>query len=59
MGWLDADHPFPTGEAPDGLLARLKELARIRVRQPAATTTASSAGAASTKKPSPGVSTLL
>ena len=33
VGWLDAEHPFPTGECPDGLVAALTRLARVRVQQ--------------------------
>ena len=33
VGWLDAEHTFPTGECPDGLVAALTQLARIRVQQ--------------------------
>jgi hypothetical protein len=33
IGWLDADHPFPSGIGPPGLLARLERLAKVRVRQ--------------------------
>ena len=33
IGWLDADHSFATGLLPDGLLERLEELAKVRVRQ--------------------------
>jgi hypothetical protein len=33
LGWLDADYPFPIGVPPAGLLARLGELAKVRVRQ--------------------------
>jgi hypothetical protein len=33
VGWLDAGHPFATGALPGGLLARLGELAKVRVMQ--------------------------
>jgi len=33
VGWLDAEHPFRAGVLPDGLLARLEDLARVRVLQ--------------------------
>jgi hypothetical protein len=33
VGWLDTDHPFPTGPVPDGLLVKLDELAKARVMQ--------------------------
>jgi hypothetical protein len=33
IGWLDAEHPYPTGAVPDGLLPRLEELAEARVAQ--------------------------
>lgn len=33
VGWLDAAHPFPTGECPDGLIEALTRLSRVRVQQ--------------------------
>jgi hypothetical protein len=33
IGWLDAVHPFPTGECPDGLIPALTRLSRVRVQQ--------------------------
>jgi len=33
VGWLDAEHPCRTGVLPEGLLARLKDLAGVRVLQ--------------------------
>jgi hypothetical protein len=33
VGWLDAEHPFPTGLVPPEVLARLSDQARVRVRQ--------------------------
>lgn len=33
IGWLDAVHPFPTGECPDGLIPALNRLSQVRVQQ--------------------------
>jgi hypothetical protein len=32
VGWIDAEHTFPTGECPDGLAAALTRLAQSRVQ---------------------------
>jgi hypothetical protein len=33
IGWLDTIQPFRTGSVPDGMFARLEDLAKLRARQ--------------------------
>jgi hypothetical protein len=33
VGWLDSSHPFQTGAPPDGLMAALTKLAKMRIHQ--------------------------